>query len=317
MIEAGFALGDPSESSRSLPTCWRDMVSTIKYHHSGFPSFVCTLVIVTMGAIKQVLVSFPGQESEISVKLETKEYVPSDIDPSKLEKLSTLARIFRNQLLYPLQVAAHQILGLPAPWHLTGLPQELLIKIASHLNLKSILNLSVTCKRLHSSVQDNQVWYNIFKRDFSDQYHHSDKVSGSDWKAKYKSAYERKKEREKRGKPYVGLEEPFPENPSPYYPNPRVPDPHNPFMPQPRAPDPYPPLPDDIPQPNPYWDPDSPYFGGEIPPPRRPFPGQPDPFDPFGTRPRRPQNPLDLPLCHNSQAFQECREEDPDLISFE
>lgn len=297
MLEAGFVLGEsPPNATKTLPLSWNEMAATLKYHHPGFQNFDCTIVIVTMGDIKQVLASFSGQDSEISIRLEMKEYLSSSqILPHRLTKVAQLARILRNKLLYPLQVAAHLTLGLAAPWHLAGLPQEILVTIFSMLNIRSVLDLSMSSKRLNEALKDKKIWYNLFKRDFADHFHPSETISGADWKEKYKTQYAKQKElnQSAEDKRFI-LEEPLPRQPF-SNPAPSV-DPFNPYMPQPRGGPYYPPQPDPQPS-NPFWDPDSPYFGGEIPHPSGPFPRQPNPLDPFGgMNPRRPNNPLQPPF---------------------
>ncbi|ROT60597.1 F-box protein 7, partial [Penaeus vannamei] len=157
MLECGFCL----EGNAEAPPGWKEMVATIHYSHNTLPEFMCTLVLVTMGEVKQVMASFQQQESEISVKLMVGEYVKKGNDnivmPENLIRVAQLARTLRNQLLHPLQVAAHQILGVPAPWHLAGLPQELLLMIGKNLDAKSILSLGQSCKRLHSVMEDKQI----------------------------------------------------------------------------------------------------------------------------------------------------------------
>lgn len=297
MIECGFV----SDAADNLaPNGWKEMVSTFTYNHKSLPEFKCTLVLVSMGDVKQILASFPQQQREISVKLNTGDYCKTEddqpVNPEILVRIAQLARTLRDRVLHPLQVAAHETLGIPAPWQLTGLPQELLLVITERLDVRSILNLSQACQRLKTACSDQKLWQKMFKRDFPNLYSNSGNIN---WKSKYQETYKLRKAWEDTPRHY----EMFGPQPT-GIPRPQIfpPDPLNPFpspfnpggLPHPRGPNPYPPQPH--PQPNPFYDPDSPYFGGDIPPMPGAFPGMPDPFNPLGPLnpllPRRPNNPL-------------------------
>ncbi|XP_037803902.1 F-box only protein 7-like [Penaeus monodon] len=295
MLECGFCL----EGSTEPPPGWKEMVATIHYSHNTLPEFKCTLVLVTMGEVKQVMASFQQQESEISVKLLVGEYVKkgndSTVTTENLIRVAQLARTLRNQLLHPLQVAAHEILGVPAPWHLAGLPQELLLMIAKNLDAKSVLSLGQSCKRLHSVTEDNKLWQSLYKRDFTNLYESMAGLNDMDWKAKYREAVTRRKEwRNLQDNPDMKFETPefYPSPFGPTYPS----YPSYPGMP-PRNPDPYPPQPPQPhPMPNPFYDPDSPFFMGEIPPVPGVFPNVPNPLNPMLPRGPRPNNPFVPPF---------------------
>ena len=176
----------------------------------------------------------------------------------------------KNKLLYPLRVAAHNCLGIPAPWHMAGLPSEIIVKICSYLSLKCVLNLSETCHRLFTIANDPSIWYCLYNRDMKKN---EEKSSIVNWKAKYREEYARKKV-EAKNKDEKDLFDPnltgiFPEYPRiPSIPNP---NPLHPFGPL-----------------GPIRDPDSPYFQGEIPAPRHPHP-----LNPLG--PNMP-NPINDPF---------------------
>lgn len=284
MLESGFHM----ENNSGPPAGWNEMVATFHYSNDSLTDFKCTLVLVTMGDVKQVLASFPQQESEISVRLVVGDYAKdsscSPVTASSLVRVAQLTRTMRDCLLHPLQVAAHRALGVPAPWHLAGLPHELLLMIASMLDYCSILKLRETCHRLHLVMDDNKLWENLFKRDFSNLYEGSTHRSLVDWKAEYKKAVNRRKEWKRLQD--EGLEYVIPG----VYPT----SPFMPGYPQPRGPNPYPPQPH--PQPNPFYDPDSPYFTGEIPQIPGITPEIPGPFFPLGPIGPRPGNPFQPPF---------------------
>ncbi|XP_064096699.1 F-box only protein 7-like [Macrobrachium nipponense] len=284
MLECGFCL----EDNFQVPPGWKEMVATFHYCHPSFSEFKCTLALVTMGEMKQVLASFPQQENAIMTQLKVGDYLKNSskavIQATDLVKVAQLSRTLRDSILHPLQIAAHQILGIPAPWHLAGMPHELLLKVASFLRPSSIVNLGQTCKRLLAVMEDNELWRKLYKRDFKNLYNNLTDLHLIDWKAKYKAAIVRHKDWKRlfeEGCEYVipGMMPPRQPFGPPY---PSVPY----FPPTPRGPPLYPPQPH--PLPNPFYDPDSPYFGGEIPHAPNPFPNLSDPFDPFGMLPRRP-----------------------------
>ncbi|KAK8750608.1 hypothetical protein OTU49_014920 [Cherax quadricarinatus] len=284
MLESGFHMENNSEP----PAGWNEMVATFRYSNSSLPDFKCTLVLVTMGDVKQVLASFPQQESEINVRLVIGDYAKdtksSPIKANNLVRVAQLTRTLRDHLLHPLQVAAHEALGVPAPWHLAGLPHELLLMIASMLDYCQVLRLRATCQRLKYVMDDNKLWENLFKRDFSNLYSDTNYRNLVDWKTEYKKAVNRRKEwkrLEDEGLEYV-IPGVFPSSP------------FMPGHPHPRGPNPYPVPPH--PQPNPFYDPDSPYFSGEIPQMPGIIPDIPDPFFPLGPIGPRPGNPFQPPF---------------------
>ena len=287
MLECGFHL----ENELKVPPGWKEMVAIFHYCHNSFPNFKCTLALVNMGEVKQISASFPQQENTISVQVKVGEYVKSSsksvISATDLVKVAHLSRLLRDQVLHPLQVAAHRNLGVLAPWHLAGLPHEILLMITSSLSARSVLNMGQTCQRLHSAMQDNKLWQTLYKRDFKNFYESMSKSNLVNWKAKYKEALGRVKELQRLRDEDMEFVKPGTHPPKlpfgPLYPS--VPFPE---FPRPRGGDPYPHMP--YPTPNPLIDPDSPFFSGEIPPVNDPFPNIsiPDPLDPFGKIPRRP-----------------------------
>ena len=262
MLECGFKYEGSSEGSGSkdeegsrgsggpgfkyegclgAPLGWKDMVASFEYSSAAVSADLrCTVVMVTMGEVKQMLISFPGQQTEISVHVQPADYIrdphKSPVLATDLIHVSQLARTLRDRLLHPLQVSAHQALGILAPHHLAGLPHEILLNIASLLHYRDILALRETCRRLHTAMDDNILWQRLYNRDFRSLYDDLDQNSGRvDWKAKYKEAVKRREElrklKEERMK-HVPL------NPYPWDPYTRpYPDPPQPHP----TPNPYPP----------------------------------------------------------------------------
>ena len=311
MMECQF-VPTGQQGSPLPPAGWDGLVASLNYSHSSYANFSCTLVLVTMGEKKQFLVSFPKQDVEISTTVIADDYIKEgtsdeSITERDLKNVARLAQKLRNELLYPLQVAAHRILGLPSPFHLAGLPPELMVAVIKRLDINSALALSQCCKRLNEALNDDRLWEFYCRRDFGSRATVGD---GDSWQATYKRLYQKQKQDKER---FVGWQQPAP-HPDYGLPQPRIyptgPGFHSPpvfpYSPQPVGP--YPSVPDPHPPLNPYNDPDSPYYGGDIPnrPPNQPgigpFGGPPmmgDPLNPFGDPglgglgpglPRRPRN---------------------------
>lgn len=319
MTECDFQKTD-SDGDGELPAGWKDRVSTFHYTNPTFPDFKCDLVLMTKKGLKQIMACFPQQDDDIDITINVimkdyfKETVQSPITYDDFINVSQLVRTLRDKLLHPLQVCAHELLGVPAPWHLVGLPYELLIHMASLLTYRDVLKLSQTCHRLQSVMDDDRLWKTLYKRDFPKLYEDVDKTFDHNWKGKYKTAVIRRKKFNRLREnchPIPGTSQPsIPHNPLPYQPFPFHP---YPTMPRPRGDNPYPPQPH--PSPNPFCDPNSPHFSGEIPPmpgafpkvppyprrsrkprrpsPRGPFtPSRPSPFRPFSPDPSFPDDPF-------------------------
>ncbi|KAK3866611.1 hypothetical protein Pcinc_027868 [Petrolisthes cinctipes] len=273
------------------PSGWQDRVATFHYNSRAFPDMKCDLVLMTKTGVKQIIACFPEQEDEldITVNVVMKDYIKdttqTPITCEDLVNVSQFAKTLKDRLLHPLQVSAHQLLGIPAPWHLAGLPDELLIKIVSLMDYRDVLALRGTCHRLHSLVDDNRLWMSLYKRDFGHLYDDvKDKTDNQKWKVKYREAVRRRKEWNQLkddGATFVHPWEMYPGMPLPRGGvNPYPPQPSYPGMPRPRGDNPYPIQPHPVP--NPFADPDSPYFQGDIPPMPGAFPEMPDPLGPLG-----------------------------------
>lgn len=181
MVECGFMQGAKTSNAPAEgenfdqdipPAGWDSMVSNLTYANTSYDDFTCSLVLVSMGEMKQILVSFPKQDVEISTKVCVNDYVVSGFPPDgkiiqieDLTNISKLAQKLRNDLLVPLQLASHRILGLPSPFHLAGLPFELLLKTLKFLNVRQVLYVSKTCRRLHTACMDDALWQYMYSRD--------------------------------------------------------------------------------------------------------------------------------------------------------
>lgn len=118
------------------------------YTHRNYGNLTCTLVLVTMATSKQISLMFPKQDCKISTELEVTDYVTGDEDTeregvtvSQLRNVSRLARQLRNELVIPVQLAAHRQLhgAVPSPYQLHGLPSELLQQLLKLCSVKSAL----------------------------------------------------------------------------------------------------------------------------------------------------------------------------------
>lgn len=271
MLECGFQLdGVPHP-----PPGWAETVAVFPYRSAAHSAFRCKLVLMDVGWNKQVMASFPEQAGEVKHSLAMTDHLRGPASGHVLAKdlmgVAQLSRQLRDAVLLPLQVAAHQALGVPAPWHLAGLPQELVLAVAAMLDYRSVVALGSTCRRLQAVLADDRLWRKLYCRDFPGQQKTATPVGG-DWRIKYRQAELNRRERER-----LLLKEGHFVVPGMY--------PHIPFLPPvPGQPMPF------HPRPNPFLDPDSPYFQGEVPHVPGVYPDLPDPLGPLG--PGGPLGPL-------------------------
>ena len=47
-----------------------------------------------------------------------------------------------------------------------GLPNEIKLRLAKYLPIKSLLNLQGTCRDIHNTLNDNLLWHDLCIRDF-------------------------------------------------------------------------------------------------------------------------------------------------------
>ncbi|MPC44210.1 F-box only protein 7-like [Portunus trituberculatus] len=270
MLECGFQLdGVPHP-----PPGWAETVAVFPYRSTAHPAFRCKLVLMDVGWNKQVMASFPEQDGEVKHSLAMADHLrgpaSGHVVAKDLVKVAQLSQQLRDAVLLPLQVAAHQALGVPAPWHLAGLPQELVLAVAAMLDYRSVVALASTCRRLQAVLADDRLWRSLYRRDFPGQKEGATPV-GANWQTKYRQAELNRRERKR------VLDEGHFVVPGVY--------PNSPFLPSvPGHPNPF------NPRPNPFLDPDSPYFQGEVPHVPGVYPDMPDPLGPLG--PGGPLGPL-------------------------
>lgn len=281
MLECGFQL----DGAQHPPQGWAETVAVFPYRSAAHPDFRCKLVLMDVGREKQVMASFPEQAGEVKHSLVMEDHskgpAGGQVAAKDLVGVAQLSRRLRDAVLLPLQVAAHQALGVPAPWHLAGLPQELVLMVAMRLDYLSVVALASTCRRLKAVLSDNRLWHDLYKRDFPSM--EAEGAGEGEWRGRYREAVRRQKEREKllrEGHFVIPGTNPL----GPFLP------PHRPGQPNPFVPHPW------GPNPNPFMDPDSPYFPGEIPPVPGVYPDLPDPLGPLGPiRPGHPHQPPFMP----------------------
>lgn len=282
MLESGFQL----DGAAHPPPGWAEAVAVFPYRSVAHQTFRCKLVLMDVGREKQVMASFPEQPGEVKHSVLMADHIKGPatghVAAKDLVGVAQLSRRLRDAVLLPLQVAAHQALGVPAPWHLAGLPQELVLAVAARLPYQGVVALASTCRRLRTVLDDNRLWHDLYRRDFPGI--GTTGLAGEvDWRSRYKEAVRSQKEREKLLKEgHIVIPGVYPEGP--FMP------PHRPGQPNPFSPHPF------SPRPNPFMDPDSPYFPGEIPPMPGVYPDMPDPLGPVGPfNPGRPYQPPFMP----------------------
>ncbi|KAK4301180.1 hypothetical protein Pmani_026660 [Petrolisthes manimaculis] len=201
MTECGFEC--KGDDNGGPPSGWQDRFAIFMYNSRAFPIFECVLVLMTKTGVKQIVAYFPDQEDELdfTVNVVMKDYIKhttttqTPITCEDLVNVSQFAQTLKDRLIFPLQMSAHSIFGLPAPWHLVVMPDELLMMITSLLDYRDVVALRGTCHRLHSLMDDDKLWMNLYKRDFINVYDDGKYMPyNHKWIVKYREAMIRLKE---------------------------------------------------------------------------------------------------------------------------
>ncbi|KAK4291749.1 hypothetical protein Pmani_035445 [Petrolisthes manimaculis] len=153
---------------------WQNSITAFHYTLRLFPVFQCSLALkdYPKTGVKQISAHFPEQEvnQDYIINVVMKDYIKdtthTPIICEDLVNVSQLAKTLKGKLIFPFQFSGHEILDFPstlAPWHLTELPDDLLIMIESLIdcNRGNVVALRGACHIL---------WRSMYKRNLRNVY---------------------------------------------------------------------------------------------------------------------------------------------------
>ncbi|OCT58156.1 F-box protein 7 L homeolog isoform X1 [Xenopus laevis] len=227
MLETGYLHKGAETKALCMPRDWRSGGAyRLHYTHPLCAEVSATLVCLPMGKLVIINATMKINSEMKSVRklqLSTNSYISypeTDNNVASVYKdLQKLSGQFKDQVAYPLLAAARQVLNLPDVFGLLVLPPELKLRIFRLLDIRSLLNLSATCKELLADTDDPSLWRFLCIRDFRNSLPRN---LGTDWKKLYKEKFKQKMDRNR----FVRRQFLPPRNahPYPYYPNVFPPD---------------------------------------------------------------------------------------------
>lgn len=282
MCESGFFIDGQREHKDILKFLDSRMFSVEYSHPAGENlkfNFTCNQLgsFILMNGVVQPCQN--TSEQVLTLQIPTNDYVASFTTSQKnnnasatYKNLAKLARRVKDTIAYPALNNMREELQLPPVHGLLSLFPELLMRIFSHLDSKSLVLASLSCKRVQGIACDDSLWRSLYIRDFRG---HPPSVDTS-WKEMYAKRFvqekARREEMERRYRDYQT--EPWPQFPTPGFGLVPLPDqpfgiyggdhdlhpsfPYGPFANQPRNPR-------HFPRPNP-MNPDNPLPGSRFDP---------------------------------------------------
>lgn len=167
----------------------------VNFAFCGFPNFPSKLIVSPLGSTVLVNLVINDLDAETyTVCVPVSRYVVSpqaSTIPMIFRDLRHLSITLKNRVISAVKSRILSYHGY-ASASLIGIPEEVLFSIMMCLQLKDILQLSKTCKRLNYLLSKEILWHSLYKRDFGD---HSDVAS---WKMLYKEKYVREEEEQLR-----------------------------------------------------------------------------------------------------------------------
>lgn len=251
MVETGFVPQCGELQPDEMPPAWKSEggVYKLQYLHSLCEGSVVTMVAVCMGPLLVFNMMLKvGENANAVRKLSVKPHTfvteewPGQSAAKAFKDLRRLSRVFKDQLAYPLIVAARDAMALPTAFGLSVLPPELLLRILRLLDVRSVVRLSSTCHHFQGATADPMLWKHLYHRDFRARVLEDGNSRDTDWKTIYMNLY--KAQRLSRSRSAVlpgdpgfivaipgiigGAYDQRPFLPQPIFPNPRY-DPIGPF----------------------------------------------------------------------------------------
>lgn len=201
MNESGFYIEGINEHIEILPLLQSRMFA-VEYSHAAGANLKFNFTCNQLGSF--VLVNGVTQpcrntdEQVLTLQITTKDYIQSFTASNKnsnaaavYKNLAKLNRRVKETIAYPALNNMREELQLPPVHGLLSLFPEVLQLVFSQLDYKSLVALSQVNKALQEITNDDNLWRNLYIRDFKS---HPVSVEGS-WKKTYSRRYIREKER--------------------------------------------------------------------------------------------------------------------------
>ncbi|KAM3588039.1 uncharacterized protein V6R79_019646 [Siganus canaliculatus] len=195
MLETGFVPEGGQLSAAEMPEGWRATggVYKLRYSHPLCEHSLAMVVAVTMGGVLVINATLKINHDVDRVRklcLRPSSYLtdewPGESAAAAFKGLNELSRVFKDQLAYPLIAAAREAMSLPVAFGLAVLPQELFVRVARLLDVRSVVRLSAVCRHLNAAASDSTLWSHLYQRDFKES---RDKPSDTNWKELYRHAH--------------------------------------------------------------------------------------------------------------------------------
>ncbi|KAM9705231.1 F-box only protein 7, partial [Menidia menidia] len=200
MLETGFLpAGGRGGGRGGMPGGWRAAGGAYRltYVHPLSGGSLASVVALAMGPLLVITATLKvtdAVDSVRSLKLTASGYVTPEwaatAPPTAADAfrgLRKLARLFKDQLAYPLIAAAREAMQLPVAFGLAALPPELLLRVLRLLDARSLLRLSTASQKLQAAAAEPSLWRRLYRHDFTDT--DPSRPRDTDWKELYKNAH--------------------------------------------------------------------------------------------------------------------------------
>jgi len=107
------------------------------------------------------------------------------------QNLRTLSCLFKNHIAHRLLCKLLEESGGKSSATLIGLPNELKLRIAKFLPIRSLLELQLTCREIYNTLNDQLLWFHFCQRDF-DATAINSSPEAKDWPKVYRQLYSQK-----------------------------------------------------------------------------------------------------------------------------
>lgn len=169
----------------------------------GYANSKTRLIMCPMDDLVLITTSLPDMCSETySICLPIDRYVKTTQlrIPMNCVNLNELRSYVKEKIVSPIRCKLINYNNNPSG-ALSGLPSDVLHQIIVSLPIRDVLNLSESCRRINSVVNEDGVWSHLYNRDFPDC-----KTDGTEWQEMYKEIYIMKQEEKFKLTSNVGTE---------------------------------------------------------------------------------------------------------------